>query len=97
MALTRPAPAATAPATAIATLTSRAPVLPDACNYGIALRLLLAVNAVVLVATLPGSVSASAWFERFVERAAVLEPAALLSIVLCCGLRKLAAREPRWL
>jgi two-component system sensor histidine kinase AlgZ len=83
-----------APASALGT---RAPVLPDACNYGIALRLLLAVNAVVLVATLPGSVSAGAWFESFVERAAVLEPAALLSIVLCCSLRKMAAREARWL
>jgi two-component system, LytTR family, sensor histidine kinase AlgZ len=88
---------ATQASTPASTLAPRAPVLPDACNYGIALRLLLAINAVMLVATLPGSPSPQAWMESFVERAAVLEPAALASMLLSCSLRKLAAREARWL
>ena len=98
-----PAALASAPASSLApqaardSLATPAPVLPDACNYGIALRLLLAINAVMLIATLPGSPSPQAWMESFVERAAVLEPAALASMLLSCSLRKLAAREARWL
>jgi two-component system sensor histidine kinase AlgZ len=68
-------------------------VLPDLCNLGITVRVLLSVNLAALLLALPGSDGAAAWLARFLEWAGVIEPAVLLSIALVCGLRRFLTRE----
>jgi two-component system, LytTR family, sensor histidine kinase AlgZ len=70
--------------------------LPDLCNLGITIRVLLTVNLATVVLALPSSNSAGGWLARFFEMAAVLEPAVLLSIALVCALRKILTREQPW-
>lgn len=67
--------------------------LPDVCNAGIVVRVLLAVNLALLLFCLAGSDGWDNWGERFLTRAAVVEPAALLTLMLVCLLHRLLARE----
>ncbi|MGL4573258.1 MAG: sensor histidine kinase [Burkholderiaceae bacterium] len=68
-------------------------VLPDLCNLGITMRVLLSVNLAALLLALPASDGPGAWIARFLEWASVIEPAVLLSIALVCGLRRYLTRE----
>lgn len=62
--------------------------LPDFCNFGVVLRVLLLANALVLGAALARTgVSAALWGE-FVRIAALTEPLVLLSLVVLCPLRR---------
>jgi two-component system, LytTR family, sensor histidine kinase AlgZ len=70
--------------------------LPDLCNMGITMRVLLSVNVAALLLALPGSDGPGGWIWRFLEWAAVVEPAVLLSIGLVCGLRRVLLREKPW-
>jgi two-component system, LytTR family, sensor histidine kinase AlgZ len=70
--------------------------LPDLCNLGITVRVLLTVNLAALLLALPSSNTAAGWLARFFQMASVLEPAVLLSIALVCGLRKTLMREQPW-
>jgi two-component system sensor histidine kinase AlgZ len=68
--------------------------VPDWCNAGITLRVVVGVNAILL--TLAG-LESSAWarfFERGVELAATAEPILLASLLIGCALRRLAAGWP---
>jgi two-component system sensor histidine kinase AlgZ len=71
-------------------------VLPDLCNLGITMRVLLSVNAAALLLALPGSEGFGGWTARFLDWASVIEPAVLLSIALVCGMRRILTREKPW-
>jgi two-component system sensor histidine kinase AlgZ len=71
--------------------------LPDLCNLGITVRVLLSVNVAAVLLALPGSDGPLPWLARFLDWAAVVEPAVLLSIALVCGLRRFLTREKPWI
>ncbi len=72
-----------------------APVLPDCCNVGILLRILLPLN---LAGGLLALAMGSGWADqgrRLLEIGAVLEPVALVSLVALCGMRKTVNGKPQ--
>jgi two-component system, LytTR family, sensor histidine kinase AlgZ len=66
--------------------------LPNFCNLGVVLRLLVAVNALALAASVARHDDVMGIAIDFVEGLAVVEPGLLLSLVLLCPLRKPLAR-----
>lgn len=66
--------------------------LPDLCNLGIWLRVLLAVNAGALAAALARNRDFAMLPAEFAEMAALVEPVALGSLVLLCAGKSLLAR-----
>lgn len=65
-----------------------APVIPDTCNLGIVLRVLLPLNllgGLVALASASGLLDA---LQRFLALAAILEPVGLGSLLLLCSARK---------
>ncbi|MBI4985132.1 MAG: histidine kinase [Rhodocyclales bacterium] len=69
--------------------------LPDLCNLGVWLRILLAVNFGALAAALARSGSIEATPRSFVELAAFVEPVVLACLLLLCGLHRMLASLPR--
>ena len=69
--------------------------LPDFCNLGVALRILLIGNlALLLGALVAPPVTFAAWLERVVVGAALVEPVLMASLVLLCPLRWWINRMP---
>ena len=64
------------------------PVLPDCCNLGIALRILVPLNLAALALSFVLSLGVVDALNRFVEMSVILEPVALASLVMLCLLRK---------
>ncbi len=65
-----------------------APILPDCCNVGILVRILVPLNvAAVLLAGALG-VDWPDRLRRLLDIGAVLEPAALVALMVLCGLRR---------
>ena len=75
------------------------PTLPDFCNLGVALRILLLGNIALflLALTTAQPVSFNAWLERFVVGAAVVEPVLIASLVVLCPLRRLIEPLGFWI
>lgn len=75
----------------------RPPVtLPNFCNLGVNLRILLAVNGMSLVAA---GLKASSWpllWQELLGIAVVVQPVLLLSLLLLCVARKFLDRLPYW-
>lgn len=67
---------------------ARTPVLPDCCNLGIALRIVVPVNILAVVFALAGSGGIQDALTRVVDIALVLEPILLASLVTLCAVRK---------
>ena len=72
------------------------PLLPDCCNLGTVARVMIPLNVALLlvaaaIAPDPGAIGGQA-----LRIAAVLEPAALLSLALLCWLRRGVNGAPRW-
>lgn len=68
--------------------------LPNFCNLGVILRILLAVNGMSLIAA---GLKVSSWdlmWEELMGIAALVQPVLLLSLLLLCSTRKLLARIP---
>ncbi len=63
-------------------------VVPDGCNMGVVLRVVVAVNAVIAVAVLASHAEWRVAVSRFVELSAVLELALLMTLLVWCGLRR---------
>ncbi len=63
-------------------------VIPDGCNLGVVLRVLLGVNAALLVVALAGADAPADALATLLTSAALVEPAALLSLILWCLLRR---------
>jgi two-component system sensor histidine kinase AlgZ len=71
--------------------------LPDFCNLGVWLRVLLSVNGLALLAALARNRDIAALFVEFAELAALVEPVSLASLLLlCAGQRRLFSRLPFW-
>jgi two-component system, LytTR family, sensor histidine kinase AlgZ len=66
----------------------KTPILPDCCNIGIALRILVAVNATTALCALAMSSSWTAAVTQILEALIVVEPVLLLSLAALCGARK---------
>jgi len=63
-------------------------VIPDGCNLGVVLRVLLGVNVAMLVVALAGAQTPADALTTLLTSAALVEPAALLSLILWCLLRR---------
>jgi two-component system, LytTR family, sensor histidine kinase AlgZ len=63
-------------------------VIPDGCNLGVVLRVLLGVNAALVLVALAGADSLSDALATVLASAALVEPVALLSLILWCLLRR---------
>ena len=79
------------------------PRLPDFCNLGIMLRMLLLVNLMVLGAALvradPRADSfgdTSGFLSQFLLLSIVAQPAIIFSLVASCGLKPLLTKLPYW-
>ena len=71
--------------------------LPDFCNLGTWLRVLLAVNGLVWAAALYAAHRLSFAPPGFLEAAVYVEPASLISMVILCSAQSLLRRLPPWL
>jgi len=67
---------------------AKAPILPDCCNLGIALRIVVAFNVAGLLLALGLGAADGEPLARLLEVAALLEPALLLSMALVCAVRR---------
>ena len=70
------------------------PRLPDFCNLGTWLRVLLAANTLVLGGIVASGLPSTAWGEAFTEAAALAEPIILGSLTLLQGFARLRLRLP---
>ena len=73
----------------------KAPVIPDTCNVGIALRIAAFVHSGALVVTLAQSGSASEWLVCMGWMLLLLEPVLLASLGTLCMARKVVNGLPR--
>lgn len=71
-----------------------APILPDCCNLGIALRILVPLNAAAVLASLALGAADGTVPTRLLEILMVLEPVALLSLAALCVLRRTVNGRP---
>ncbi len=73
----------------------RPPVtLPNFCNLGVSLRILLAVNGVSLIAAGLKSSDWNSLWQELMGIAALVQPVLLLSLLLLCAGRRLLERMP---
>ena len=75
------------------------PVLPDCCNLGTILRVLVVVNVGIILAALVQSAAMRHVPTQLLEMAAIAEPAALGTLALLCPLRKFvngSAKAIQW-
>jgi two-component system sensor histidine kinase AlgZ len=63
-------------------------VIPDGCNLGVLLRVLLGVNLALVVVALAAAEAPDAAVATVLTGAAVVEPVTLLSLVIWCVLRR---------
>ena len=68
-------------------------LVPDCCNLGIVVRVLVAVNLVVLLALLSRGQGLKQNFQEFMETAMLVELICLVSLLALCGFRRLLERE----
>ncbi len=69
-------------------------LIPDGCNLGVVLRVLVGVNAALLLFALAAAPAAAAVLDLFVTGAALVEPVTLLTLVCWCLLRRYLAPLP---
>ena len=69
--------------------------LPDFCNLGIMLRLLLIVNMLCVAAAVVRTDAHDLW-QQFLFISAVAQPAIIFSLLVMCALRKLFAKLRYW-
>jgi two-component system, LytTR family, sensor histidine kinase AlgZ len=71
-------------------------VIPDCCNIGVIFRVLLAVNAVVLLAMLLHANTLRSGLVHFVELSILIELACLSSLLALCATRNLLRMTAPW-
>ena len=69
--------------------------LPDFCNLGIMLRVLVIVNLLCIAAAVVRT-DASDFWQQFLYISAVAQPAIIFSLLVMCGCRKPLAQLPYW-
>lgn len=77
---------------------SKVLLIPDCCNIGIVFKVLIAVNALVLLCLLARGQGFVANFQEFVETSMLVELISLASLVTLCGFRILVDQQtvPDW-
>lgn len=78
----------------IAGIGLRMPQLPDFCNMGTIMRLILLVNALCVAAAIARAPTLEAFVTQFLTFSVVVQPSLILSLPLLCGGRQLLGREP---
>ncbi len=76
-----------------------APIIPDTCNLGIVLRVLVPLNLLGMLAAVATAIGPLDAVHRFLALAAILEPVALGSLLALCTARKVVnglAIEVQW-
>jgi two-component system sensor histidine kinase AlgZ len=68
-------------------------VIPDGCNLGVVLRVLVGVNVALVVVAVPGAEGFDEAAARVLASAALVEPVTLLSLMLWCLLRRSLPRQ----
>lgn len=68
-------------------------LIPDCCNLGIVIRVLVAVNLLVLLVLLSRGQGRQHNFQEFIETTMLVELICLLSLLSLCGFRRLLERE----
>ncbi len=69
--------------------------LPNFCNLGIMLRLLVIVNALCVAGAVVRNAGHGAW-EQFLLISAIAQPAIIMSLLLLCGLRRVLTKLTYW-
>jgi len=69
-------------------------VIPDGCNLGVVLRVVLAVNLALLALVAPTAASIEEAISRLLAGAALLQPITLLTLILWCLLRRALPPQP---
>lgn len=69
------------------------PLIPDCCNIGILIRILLAVNFVFLLALLARGQGFAFNLQEFVETSMLIEAICLVSLLVLCGFRRMVERQ----
>lgn len=69
------------------------PQLPDFCNMGTIMRLILLVNAMCVAAATARAPSLEAFITQFLTLSVVVQPSLILSLPLLCGGRQLLGRD----
>lgn len=67
--------------------------IPDCCNLGIVVRVLVSVNLVVFLSLLARGQAWGQSFQEFLETSMLVELISLLSLLILCGFRRLTERE----
>jgi two-component system, LytTR family, sensor histidine kinase AlgZ len=67
------------------------PTLPDFCNLGVTLRVILIVNGLGVLAGIARNPAWLGWWQEFLPIAAFIQPGLLASLLLLCGMRQLFA------
>ena len=70
------------------------PTLPDFCNLGVMLRVILIVNGLGVLAGVARNPTWPGWWQEFLPIAAFIQPGLLASLLLLCGLRQLFTHRP---
>ena len=73
------------------------PVLPDSCNLGTVLRVLVCINVGALLVAAVIATVGNGFFDRLLQIAAIVEPSALASLIILCPLRRHVNGQARWL
>lgn len=73
------------------------PVLPDSCNFGTVLRVLVFVNVGALLAAAVAATAEGDFLAHLLQIAAIAEPVALGSLLILCPLRRHVNGRPPWL
>jgi len=72
------------------------PVLPDSCNLGTVLRVLVCINVGALLVAAVVATAGHGFFDRLLQIAAIVEPATLMSLIILCPLRRHVNGKSRW-
>lgn len=68
-------------------------LLPDYCNLGVVVRVLLFVNVLVLMAVLAQGHGFAQDFGEFMELSMLVESISLTSLIVLCGFRRLLEKQ----
>jgi two-component system sensor histidine kinase AlgZ len=68
-------------------------LIPDYCNLGILIRVLLSVNIIVLLCLLARGQGYAQNFRDFVDTSMLVELISLLSLIILCGFRRLLEKQ----
>jgi two-component system sensor histidine kinase AlgZ len=70
--------------------------VPDWCNLGLMLRIVVALNVLFFCIAALGAASMAQWLDQWMSLVVVVEPVLIASLFFGCLLRRIAAPFPAW-